>query len=181
MIKNINIAIIAMVVGVFLSGCSTISVNGFDIKRHFKDTSTKQKLAVIAGAATSIGTHTAGHMIAAAFMGQSYRFEGIHEMFEGPLTREEMQWVGRSGPLFQVTIGLLIEALFDGTAFADGYHITSLIEIGTYPLIHATNMPENGADFLGDYQALRAGGADAGLEWVGYTALALYPVLRSTQ
>jgi len=181
MAKDMNIAIIAIAVGVFLSGCSTISVNGFDVKRHFKDTDTRQKLAVIAGAATSIGTHVAGHMIAAEAMGLTYDFDGFFERYDGHLTNEEIQWIGRSGPLFQVAIGLLVEALFDGTAFADGYHIASLIEIGTYPLIHKNYMPENGTPFLGDYQALKAGGANAELEWIGYTVLALYPVLRSSQ
>ena len=145
---------------VALTGCANTQyyVLGVDIK-----TMTKENIGTsVLGAVASVGTHVAGHYLAAEILDIKIRQKRDCEIILYPdqHSDSDLAWFARGGFVLQMGVGTALVQLWPKSYFTKGYTVMA----GTQILIYPIRYHEDKGDFafLEDY------------EWPLYSAWSLY-------
>ena len=147
----------------FLTGCSGWTINGIPAER-FRNAEPKEYAQLAAGAATSIGVHWLSHVVYFEANGIEWEQNGLREVVKQDLGGERKRWSGRIGFLGQLAGGAALKySPWSDTWFATGYHIGTLAEIVSHPLLWGWDNSDLG--YIGD---------SAKIEWIAYTAASIW-------
>jgi len=151
--------LIAAIFLFILAGCAGWSINGITLQ-EIDESSTSNRLVMLAGVATSFGTHFAGHAVYYELNNIDWRLEGFSEMIlnEGELSESQRENCGRAGFISQLAIGVLLKTFAKDNPFTTGYLVGTTIEIWGYPLTVRT---EGAIDWMNSES-----------EWVIYSTIA---------
>lgn len=160
-----------------LCGCGGTKFYFFGVDADIvKEADGKDWLSVGAGVVTSVGTHVAGHWLAAEIFDVEFEFRDMytkeHVTNWNEASENDLRWFARSGFVAQHAVGLALTS-FETTRysyFTKGFVATSAIETWTYPVV-------NGGDYS-DLKMLDDNGGNSDLEYGIYSAVALHNLLR---
>lgn len=119
----------------------------------------------IIGAISSIVIHELGHIITMEIVGADYEFINpvSFKFSDNGISNEEAQWIARSGMLVQNVTGIILTSINNKSSFTKGYNFSSFISTITYPVRNQNN---------GDLKTLKKYGANSGLEYSIFSAIA---------
>lgn len=140
------------------------SINGIPLSR-FRDAGPAEYAQLAGGIALTYLVHWGSHVVYMEAENIEWHQDGLAEIYcENGLSDSQHQWCGRSGFVGQLAIGLALDlSPWERSMFVTGYHIGTVAEILTYP-----------ATGCADFDTIRDYGGDADLEYVLYSAGALW-------
>jgi hypothetical protein len=154
-IRN-GVLILSLLAMTAAGGCSGWTINGLPAET-FKHMKGRDYGVLAAGAASSFVIHWLGHVAYLEANGIQWHQDGLHEKVTDPISETQRQWIGRAGFLAQLVAGMfLFYSPWDLGHFETGFHLSTLLEIATYPSIHKTK---------GDLHFI---GKSSDTEWVTY-------------
>lgn len=108
------------------------TLNGIPISRLHA-----HPLKSAAGIALSLTAHCFGHHAMGAMTGHVIHQDGLREVYPSSMTDSEIAWFGRAGFVAQLMLGHLLNSLNVDDTLRTAYHMTTLIEVSTYPATYA--------------------------------------------
>lgn len=150
-----------LIVGVMLmAGCANTKyyVLGVDLK-----TMTKENIGVtVLGAVALVGTHIAGHYLAAEILDIKIRQDREREiiLYPNKHSASELAWFARGGFVLQMGVGTALVHLVPDSYFTRGYTVMASVQVLSYPIRYHEDK--------GDFAFLE------GYEWPLYSAWSLY-------
>jgi len=143
-----------------LSGCanSKYFILGVDIQNM-----TKENIGMtVLGAVASVGTHVAGHYLAAKIFDIEIRQKRDREIILYPdqHSNSDLAWFARGGFVLQMGVGTALVHLIPESYFTKGYTVMAGTQVLTYPLRY--NEDKGDFAFLENY------------EWPLYSVWSLY-------
>jgi hypothetical protein len=130
--------LLLLVVSVFImsSGCANTRflVCGLDVK----EMKGKDFGVVALGAVASVGTHIAGHFIAAEIFDVDIHLDGLNEVvdYSKDPSSNSLQWVARGGFVFQLAVNTALVEFANDSYFTKGFTAFTCAELLTYNLRH---------------------------------------------
>lgn len=150
---------------ILLGGCSNTRflICGLDVKQM----KGKDFGEAAFGAVASVGTHIAGHYIAAELFDVDIHLDGLSEVvdYSKDPSSNSLQWMARGGFIFQLGVNTLLVELANDSYFTKGFTAVTCAELLTYDFRHSDE---------GDFNLLDENGANGDLEhglyllWSGY-------------
>jgi hypothetical protein len=159
-----------------LCGCGGTKFYFFGVDTDIvKEADGKDWLSVGAGVVTSVGTHVAGHWLAAEIFDVDFKFKDCYtkEEVTDYDSDSDLRWFARGGFALQHGLGLALTS-FESTRysyFTKGYVASSAIGTWTYPLYHY------GSDYH-DFKLIDDAGGNGDLEYAIYSTVAMHNLLR---
>lgn len=164
--KKIKKVAVILISFIFFYGCAGWNFNGVDLNK-IKNGTNKDKAIVVLGIGASGLIHTAGHIVCAKSMGQDVSINGLGEVYPDLTSNHKMRWIGRAGFISQLSVGYILNWIFEDNYFVDGYNIGTASQILSYPIRRA-----------GDIQLINKGQGDGELELGIYSILSLLPFVE---
>ena len=121
----------------FLTGCAGFTVNGI----AYSDFQKMDKLHLAAGMASSMIIHELGHYAIAKHYGAHPQHRVVQvDYYADHLSRSKQAWIARGGFVSQSIIGVFLTVIPQtrGSDFVLGFTGYSLVEHGTYTILHET-------------------------------------------
>lgn len=177
-----NILTLCILGTLMLTGCAStkVYVLGLDAKQTVRDLKEEDAEKIVLGALVSVGTHIAGHHIAAKLVGGEIDQKGLFKEVttnSEELSNSDHRWIARGGFVVQTLVNTALTS-FEATResnFTRGFTLGTILQIGTYPL----NLPgEPGGDDADDIKYLDNYGGNGTAEWVFYTGISGYNFYR---
>jgi hypothetical protein len=155
------VAVLALLLFLPIFGCAGWAFNGINLS-EIRDMTGKQKVAAMAGFATTYAVHSLGHLAAYEIFGADWHYDGLAELSDGSLSGSEEEIAGHAGFVAQLAVGYGMKLAGLKGAFVDGYNVGTLAEIALYPVVtplvcDASDIDETGYAAWAGY-ALAAGG-----------------------
>ncbi len=151
-----------LIVAALLLGCANTKFVIFGVEVDKQNAS-----LTLAGALTSVGTHVAGHYIAAGIFDVGIEQNGRYETLTFG-DQGDLRWVARGGFLLQSLVSTTLVVVKPKSYFTKGFVSASFVELGTYP---ARN------DDIGDLDVIDSTGGNAQREFSVYMGLGLYNLI----
>lgn len=150
---------------ILLSGCANTRflVCGLDVK----EMKGKDFGVAALGAVASVGTHIAGHFIAAEIFDVDIHLDGLNEVvdYSKNPSSNSLEWVARGGFVFQLAVNTALVEFANDSYFTKGFTAFTCAELLSYDFRHPND---------GDFNLLDENGANGNLEhglflaWSGY-------------
>ena len=161
-----NILSILLLLG--LTSCASMNVNvlGVDVTKLHEVEAEDVGMAVL-GAVASVGTHIAGHFIAAELFNVDIELVGLREHidYSNNPSEQGLLWMARGGFVFQLAVNTALVHLAPDSYFTKGFTGFTSVELLTYDLRVSDG---------GDFNLIDRYGGEAVLErglfmlWSGY-------------
>ena len=158
---------------VLFSGCAGMKFNAFGIDvKEMRDTARAGDYGKLAlGVVASLGTHVAGHFIAAEVFDVDIHLDGLNEVVDYSKNPSEgdLRWMARGGFVLQLAVNTALVELWSDSYFTKGYTAFTSVELLTYGLRH----PDDG-----DFNLIDESGGNGSFEYFLYSSWAAYNFCR---
>jgi hypothetical protein len=133
-----------------LMGCANtkVYVLGVDVKEM-----TKENIGMtVLGAVVSVGTHVAGHYLAAEILDIDIQQKRDREiiLYSDQHSKSELAWFARGGFVLQMGVGSALVHLWPDSYFTRGYTVMAGAQVLVYPLRY--NEDKGDFAFLEDFE-----------------------------
>ena len=154
------------------TGCAGWTYNGIEGEELRAQISKQEFVPFVGGIITSFVVHTVSHLIYYEYENFSWRIVGTREVISSDVSDSQKRWAGRVGWLGQLSIGKLLNILWEDSPFVTGYNIGTTVHLVTYPLINTED---------GDIAYINEGGGNGNLEHIVYSAISFLPLLDTKE
>ena len=117
-----------------LTGC--VNTNYYVLGVDVKEMTVENIGETLLGAAASVGTHVAGHYLAAEILNIEIRQERDREIIVYPNKHSDsdLAWFARGGFVLQMGVGTALVQLWPDSYFTRGYTIMADTQVLSYPI-----------------------------------------------